>query len=558
MKSTWWKEGVIYQIYPRSFRDSNGDGVGDLRGIIQSLDYLAGLHVDILWLSPIFTSPNDDNGYDISDYRGILPEFGTMADFEELLAGVHQRGMRLVLDIVANHCSDEHPWFVESRKGRDNPLRDYFFWRPPNAEGGPPNNWPSFFGGSAWELDAASGEYYLHLFSKKQPDLNWENPAVRQAMYEVMRFWFEKGVDGVRLDVITLISKRLGFEDADFTNFRTGIETVYANGPHVHGFLREMNEAVFQHFEVMSLGEGVGIHPSNVLDYVGGQRQELDLVYHFDILNLTFGEQRYGPAKAFDLLALKAIFQNWYDATRSDGWIAQAMGNHDYPRIVSRFGDDGEYWQESAKLLVTMLATQRGTLNIFQGDEIGMTNVAFPSIEDYRDIEGLNFYRTACEGKTEEEKNIQLQYLHHACRDNARTPFQWDATANAGFTTGTPWIGVNPNFDKINRAAQAADAGSILNFYRRLLKYRKDNPVLVYGDYRCIAPEHPNIYAYLRTLGGEKRLVLLNFSTEALPFPFPPDLPDAHIVLNNYEQLDFSGRQVLLAPYQAVVAQPLH
>lgn len=555
MKKTWWKEGVIYQIYPRSFRDSNGDGIGDLRGIIESLDYLVSLHVDILWLSPIFTSPNDDNGYDISDYQGIMPEFGTMADFEELLSGVHQRGMRLVLDIVANHCSDEHPWFLESRKGKKNPYRDFFFWRPPNAEGGAPNNWPSFFGGSAWELDAATGEYYLHLFSKKQPDLNWENPSVRQAMYEAMRFWFKKGVDGVRLDVITLISKRLGFEDADFSNFRTGIETVYANGPRVHEFLKEMNAAVFQDFDVMSLGEGVGIHPSNVLDYVGEERAELDLVYHFDILNLTFGEVRYGPAQAFEMLPLKAIFQKWYDATKSDGWIAQAMGNHDYPRIVSRFGNDREFWLESVKLLVTMLATQRGTLNIFQGDEIGMTNVAFPSIEQYRDIEGLNFYREACEGKNEEEKNTILQYLHHACRDNARTPFQWDGSAQAGFTAGMPWLDVNPNYGKINRAAQEGDAGSILNFYRRILQYRRENPVLIYGDYHCLVPEHPHIYAYLRSLEDERRLVLLNFSTETLPFFLPPDFQQFHIAINNYEQLDFAGKELWLEPYQGVVLE---
>jgi oligo-1,6-glucosidase len=552
-KNAWWKEGVIYQIYPRSFKDSNGDGIGDLRGIIESLDYLAGLHVDILWLSPIFLSPNDDNGYDVSGYRGIMPDFGTMADFEELLEKAKQRGLRVILDIVANHCSDEHPWFLQSKSSIDNPYRDYFFWKKPYPNGGPPNNWRSFFGGSAWELDEATGEYYLHLFSKKQPDLNWENPALRQELYDILHFWFKKGVDGVRLDVITLISKRLDFADADFKKFRTAIETVYANGPRLHEFLQEMNQAVFQHYDVMALGEGVGIRANNVLDFVGEKRGELDLIYHFDILNMTFGEERYAPAKPFELLMLKGIFQKWYDATREEGWIVQAMGNHDYPRIVSRFGDDQEFWKESAKLLIVLMATQRGTLNIYQGDEIGMTNTAFPSIHHYRDIEGLNFFRSAAMGKTTEELEVLLSFLHHAGRDNARTPFQWDASEHAGFSTSQPWLGLNPNYPRINRQEQEEDPGSILHFYRKMLRYRKENPVLVYGEYNCVQPENTSVYAYMRTWGIERRLVVLNFSKKTSLFSLKPGAYPAQADINNYPSLDFSSQGLLFQPFQAAV-----
>ncbi len=552
-KKTWWKEGIIYQIYPRSFRDSNGDGIGDLRGIIESLDYLKSLHVDILWLSPIFLSPNDDNGYDVSGYREIMPDFGTMEDFDELLEKAHTMGMKVIVDIVANHCSDEHPWFVQSKSSKDSPYRDYFFWKAPYPHGGPPNNWLSFFGGSAWELDENTGEYYLHLFSKKQPDLNWENPALRQELYDIMHFWFEKGVDGVRLDVITLISKRLGFEDANFKKFRTAIETVYANGPRIHEYLMEMNEKVFEHYDVMALGEGVGIHANNVLEYVGEARGELDLVYHFDILNLTFGEERYGPAKPFELLVLKGIFQKWYDATKADGWIVQAMGNHDYPRIVSRFGDDQDFWKESAKLLIILLATQRGTLNIYQGDEIGMTNTAFPDIGHYRDIEGLNFFRSAAMGKNTEELEVLLGYLHHAGRDNARTPFQWNGSEYAGFSASQPWLGVNPNYTTINRQEQEEDPGSILHFYRNMLRYRRENPVLVYGDYECLQPEHTSVYAYLRSQGDERRFVLLNFSKKLSIFSLEPGSYPTQADINNYPSLDFASKGIRLQPFQGVV-----
>lgn len=552
-KTTWWKEGIIYQIYPRSFRDSNGDGIGDLRGIIESLDYLKSLHVDILWLSPIFLSPNDDNGYDVSGYREIMPDFGTLEDFEELLEKAHQMGMRIILDIVANHCSDEHPWFVRSKSSKDNPYRDYFFWKAPYPNGGPPNNWRSFFGGSAWELDDNTGEYYLHLFSKKQPDLNWENPALRQELYDIMHFWFKKGVDGVRLDVITLISKRLGFEDANFKKFRTAIETVYANGTRIHEFLREMNQEVFQQYDVMALGEGVGIHANNVLEYVGEKRGELDLIYHFDILNLTFGEERYGPAKPFELLMLKGIFQKWYDATKKDGWTVQAMGNHDYPRIVSRFGDDQDFWKESAKLLIVLLATQRGTLNIYQGDEIGMTNTAFADISHYRDIEGLNFFRSAAMGKNTEELEVLLSYLHHAGRDNARTPFQWNSSEYAGFSKNQPWLGVNPNYVAINRQDQEQDPDSILHFYRNMLHYRKENPVLVYGDYECLQPEHTSVYAYLRTYGDERRFILLNFSKKPSNFSLKPGTYPTQAEINNYSSLNFTSNGIRLQPFQGVV-----
>ena len=552
MKATWWKEATIYEIYPRSFKDSNGDGVGDLRGIIQSLDYLQSLHVDILWLCPVFASPNDDNGYDISDYYRIMPEFGTMDDFDELLRGVHDRGMRLIMDLVPNHCSDEHTWFQQARQSKDNPYRDYFHWQPPGPEGGPPNNWRSYFSGSAWEYDTLTEEYYLHLFTKKQPDLNWENPTVREEIYKIVDFWFNKGIDGFRMDVITLISKRDGYPNADFSSFTQAAETVYANGPRVHDYLQEMNQRVLSHHDTVSLGEGVGIKPENALLYVGEDRQELDIVYHFDLLHITNTDGRFSERTPLSVVRLKELVQTWYDAVEDTGWIVNTLSNHDYARMVSRFGDDQQHWAASAKLLITFLSTIRGTLGIYQGDEIGMTNVAFDRIDDYRDVETLNFYREAVEGRSPEERKQLMQDIQEESRDNARTPFQWDDTTNAGFTTGTPWLQVNPNHTAINVQQQEGDSNSVLNYYRRMLQLRRKTSALIYGNYRCLNPSDPTTFQYVRFEGDHTVYVLLNFSKETVELEAPMQ-STPQVLINNYATLDTAGGNLTLQPYQAVV-----
>ena len=556
MKKTWWKEATIYEIYPRSFKDSNGDGIGDLRGIIQSLDYLRSLHVDILWLCPVFASPNDDNGYDISDYYRIMEVFGTMPDFDELLHEVHAREMRLIMDLVPNHCSDEHRWFQQARQSRDNPFRDYFHWQPPAPDGGPPNNWRSFFSGSAWEYDALTEEYYLHLFTKKQPDLNWENPAVREEIYKIMDFWFEKNIDGFRMDVITLISKRPDFPSADFSSFTHVAETVYANGPRIHEYLREMNERVLSRYDVVALGEGVGIKPDNAALYVGEDREELDVIYHFDLLHLLNVNGRFSEKLSLDIVRLKTLIQTWYDAVGDSGWIVNTLGNHDYARVVSRFGDEQQYWSASATLLITFLSTLRGTLGIYQGDEIGMTNVAFDSIDDYNDVETLNYYRERAVGQPAATQQALLASIQDESRDNARTPFQWNATANAGFTTGTPWLKVSPNYTSINVEAQESDPTSILHYYRRMIRLRKEAPALIYGDYRCLNPDDPITYQYIRSWEEQDFYVLLNLSRDSaridIPFRAAPQ-----VLINNYPTLDIDNGQLTLQPYQAVVLSQL-
>ncbi|MEW7290155.1 glycoside hydrolase family 13 protein [Aquimarina sp. 2304DJ70-9] len=552
MELSWFKKGTIYQIYPRSFNDSNGDGIGDLRGIIEKLDYLQSLNVDILWLSPIFSSPNDDNGYDISDYCAIMPEFGTMKDFDELLQKTHDKGMRLVLDLVANHCSDEHMWFEEAKKSKDNPYRDYFHWGKPSADGGPPNNWKSFFGGSAWEYDSISGEYYLHLFTKKQPDLNWENPKVREEIYDAMRFWLDKGVDGFRMDVIPLISKRNGYPDAPDVGFRKIIEDVYANGPKLHEYLKEMNEKVINHYDAFSLAEGVGINHENANLYIDYDRKELDMLYHFDILECVIVNGKFEESSPFDLINLKQIYKRWRDAVHEKGWLANAMGNHDFARMVSRFGDDKEYWSASAKMLLVMQATQNGTLNIYQGDEIGMTNITLESVEDVRDIQSLNFYSENLETKRFSNE-LALEMINKEGRDNARTPVQWNDEINGGFSNSNPWLKVNPNYKKINVAKQDNDSDSILNFYRNLLKIRKQNDVFVYGDFEELEFNNPSLYVYKKVLGGEEIMVLLNFKNVREEVDVSKKISKTKILINNYDSLDIDEKYVHLKPYQGVV-----
>ncbi len=510
----WWKEAIIYQIYPRSFYDSNGDGIGDLQGIIQKLDYIKSLGADVIWLCPIYGSPNDDNGYDISDYYDIHPDFGDMQDFHQLLDGIHERGMKLLMDLVVNHTSDEHAWFQESRKSKANPKRDYYIWRP-GKNGGPPTNWKSFFGGSTWGYDEQTDEYYLHFFTRKQPDLNWENPEVRQEVYSLMKFWLDKGIDGFRMDVISLISKR-DFEDAPSEEFSATVNRVYANGPRVHEFLREMNQEVLSKYDVMTVGEGPGIDLEHALKYVGADRQELNMIFHFDHMFMDHGpDGKFDPVKV-DFVRFKQIFVEWDTRLKDQGWGSIFLGNHDFPRIVSRFGSDGVFRVKSAKALAMLLLSLRGTSYIYQGEEIGMTNVAFDRIDDYNDVETFNIYREWKEkGK---DLNQLLKAIHSQGRDNARTPMHWNGMENAGFTTGKPWLKVNLNYLQINAHFQEEEEHSILNFYREMVAFRKKNSTLVYGDLVVFQMDHPSVFAYHRWDSGQEFFVFLNFSENVTEF----------------------------------------
>lgn len=551
----WWKEAVIYQIYPRSFKDSNGDGIGDLRGIIEKLDYLKELGVDVLWLSPIYQSPNDDNGYDISDYYKIMSDFGNMDDFNEMLEGIHQRGMKLLMDLVVNHSSDEHKWFTESRKSKDNPYRDYYYWRPAKADGSKPNNWKSFFGGDAWDYDEQTEEYYLHLFTKKQPDLNWENPKVRQEVYKIIRYWLDKGVDGFRMDVIPFISKRLPFEDVNpDRGFNDVVINTYANGPRLHEFLQEMVCESIDSYDVMTVGEGIGVTPENGLLYVGEDRGELNMVFHFEHMFINQGKGGKFDIVDFQLTDLKRGFTVWDNALGQKGWVNIYLDNHDFPRMVSRFGDDGKYHRESAKLLATLILTLRGTPCIYQGSEIGMTNVAFPSIEDYRDVETLNFYEEAKERG--EDMDAFLKAVHIQGRDNVRTPVQWSDEPNAGFTTGNPWIKANPNYPKINAEAALKNTNSIWHYYQQMLQFRKKNrDVLVYGDYEVIDEPNQKVYAYKRSIKGKTMIVVLNFTSEYVPFEVPCAVDDLQYLKGNYKgKIEGEEGSVLdLRPWEARV-----
>jgi len=542
-QKTWWKEEVIYQIYPRSFKDSNGDGIGDLQGIISKLDYLKDLGVDIIWVSPIYQSPNDDNGYDISDYYKIHPEFGTMADFDELLAGLHDRGLKLIMDIVVNHTSDEHLWFEEARKSKDNPYRDYYIWKD-GKNGAEPNNWPSFFGGSAWEYNEPTDDYYLHLFTKKQPDLNWENPKVREEVNSMLKFWLDKGIDGFRMDVIPLISKRLEYADATQDTLNEIIEHVYSNGPRVHEFINEMYENVIKNYDVMTVGEGPGINKDVGLNYVGHDRRELNMIFHLDHMFLGGGERGKFDPVPYDWSDIKKIFQEWDDAMGESGWISIFMDNHDFPRLVSRFGNDKEYRKQSAKLLAMMILTLRGTPCIYQGSELGMTNVHFDSIDDYKDVETLNFHKEFTgQGMSSDDF---LKLVHDIGRDNVRTPMHWNNRKNAGFTTGEPWIKVNPNFKEIN-AEKSIDEGrgSILNFYKELLSFRKENKTLVYGDFEILQQESENLFFYKREDENDTFIVMLNHSDNDELVNF--DMEGYTMMFCNYK----AGKVNNLLPWEA-------
>ncbi|MBS1796341.1 MAG: alpha-glucosidase [Acidobacteria bacterium] len=546
----WWKEAVVYQIYPRSFRDSNGDGVGDLRGIIEKLDYIKSLGVDVVWLNPIFASPNDDNGYDVADYRAIMDEFGTMADFDELLEGMHARGIRLVLDLVANHSSDEHFWFQESRKSRDNPYRDYYHWWP--AEQGPPPARWSFFDveGSAWKYDAPTDAYYLHYFSVKQPDLNWENPKVRQEVHDLVKFWFDKGIDGFRMDVITFISKDLPFRELP-AKYDGNFVQYYAEGPHLHEYLREFNREVLSKYDIMTVAEGPGTTTENVLDFVDEDRRELNMSYHFDISNLghkDLAKKLMDPA-GWDFREFKRIFARWDAVFREKGWGTVYLGNHDFPRMVSRWGNDAPEWREiSSKLLTTFLLTMRGTIYYYFGDELAMTNIRFERIEDYRDIMTINLHKLIEAEGGDLAEFMESQKL--IARDNGRTPFQWDASANAGFTSGTPWLAVNPNHTEINAAAQEDDPDSPLNYFRRMIRFRRENDALIYGQTEYFAIDDDAVFAYTRTLGDRKLLILLNFTDRETAADTGFDYEGAKYLFGNYD--GFDGR---LKPYQAAILE---
>jgi oligo-1,6-glucosidase len=541
----WWKEAVVYQIYPRNFKDSDGDGVGDLKGIISKLDYIKSLGVDVVWLNPIYSSPNDDNGYDVSDYRNIMKDFGTMADFDSLLKGMHERGIRLVMDLVVNHSSDEHEWFKQSRSSRTNPYRNYYHWW--DAERGKPAPRYSLFdvNHDAWRYDSVTNAYYLHYFSRKQPDLNWENPKVRQEVFDIMKFWADKGIDGFRLDAFQFAAK-----DTTFPVFPEGYEKnfvkYYAIGPNLHDYLKEMYNEVFSKYDVMSVAEGAGNSFEDAHDLVDADRKELDMAYAFDGVDIA-------KPGGYSLLHFKEVFSRWDSAFAEKGWLSIFLANHDQARMVSRFGNDSkEFRDASSKMLSTFIMTMRGTPYYYNGDELGMTNPGFDKIEDYRDRSTLNEFQ--------HQKNIGgdmnkfMQEIKFSCRDNGRTPFQWNSSANAGFTTGTPWINVNKNYTSINESAEEKDQNSCLNYFRKLVQLRKNNAVLVYGKYTLLDKNNPNVYAYTREGEGQKLLILLNFSSSSATTNIPFNISDAKLLLNNYgKAASIKKMSVTLMPYQAVI-----
>ena len=543
----WWKSAVVYQVYPRSFADSNGDGIGDLPGVLQHVDYLDELGVDVVWLSPIYASPHDDNGYDISDYQAIDPSFGTLEDFDRLAAELHRRGMKIVMDLVVNHTSDEHRWFVDSSSSPSSPKRDWYWWRKPRLgfvggePGAEPTNWESYFSGPAWQYDEASGEYYLHLFSRKQPDLNWENPEVRGAVYSMMRWWLERGVDGFRMDVINLISKDPALPDAVVepgAHLGNGFAH-FGYGPRIHEFLQEMHAEVFgsRKGDFVTVGEMPGATVEQAQLFTDPARHELDMIFQFEHVGLDQGGTKWQQVP-FDVRELKKSFTRWQDGLAQSGWNSLYWNNHDQPRIVSRYGNDGRYWSESARLLAAVLHLQRGTPYIYQGEELGMTNAPFSDISEVRDIESLNYVAEAIRAHDVTAESV-LPNVRRVGRDNARTPMQWTADAHGGFTTGEPWIAVNENYPTINASSQRSSAGSIFEFYRALIRLRHEEPVVAHGSFRMLAPEHPALFAFTRTAATTQLLVVANFGDDPLEVAGISELElepwaDAELLLANY------------------------
>lgn len=555
MDKKWWKESVVYQIYPRSFCDSNGDGIGDLRGIISKLDYLESLGVDVLWLCPIYKSPNDDNGYDISDYRDIMDEFGTLADFDELLEKAHEHHLKIMLDLVVNHTSDEHKWFIESRKSTDNPYRDYYIWRPAKEDGSLPNNWGSCFSGPAWEYDKTTDMYFLHLFSKKQPDLNWDNPAVRQDVFDMMNWWLKKGVDGFRMDVISLISKEPGLPDKEPGINGYATFNVSANGPHVHEYLQEMRQKALNNADTITVGECSGVTLEEAKKYARSDEKELNMVFQFEHMDVDSDEKAgKWTTRKMDLRNLKKILTRWQKGLQDIAWNSLYWENHDQPRSVSRFGNDSDEYREiSAKMLATCIHMMQGTPYVYQGEELGMTNCPFNTLDNFRDLESINaFHELTEQGKMTEED--MMAAIGYKGRDNARTPMQWDDSAYAGFSTANPWIMVNPNYTKINAKDQINREDSVFKYYQKLIKLRHESELIVYGTYDLILDDDKDIYAYIRTLGDEKLIVYCNFSENTREVELPEEFTNGKVLISNYIDAKVNHK-ITLRPYEAIVIQ---
>lgn len=556
MNTQWWKKSVVYQIYPRSFCDSNGDGIGDLNGVTQKLDYLKELGVDVIWLSPIYQSPNDDNGYDISDYQAIMQEFGCMEDFDRLLAQAHERGLRIVLDLVVNHTSDEHVWFAESRKSKDNPYRDYYIWKP-GKNGKEPNNWGSWFFNSAWKLDEITGEYYLHIFSKKQPDLNWDNPKVRHDVYDMMHWWLDKGVDGFRMDVISLISKQADFPDGAVCGEcgKYGSLTPFCeHGPNVHSYLQEMNREVLSRYDIMTVGETPNGTLEEATRYTNADGTELNMVFQFEHVMLDHGPYGKYSASPFHLNQFKQVMTKWQNGLYEIGWNSLYLENHDQPRSVTRFGNDSsrEYWEKSAKMLAVCLHMMQGTPYIYQGQEIGMTNIQLTSIEEYCDIEARNAYIDLVQTQKLISNQEFMRSMHLLSRDNARTPMQWDSSTNAGFTSGTPWFAINKNYTEVNVASQLQDENSVFQFYRKLISLRKQNDIIINGKYVLTENTDERLYVYERIGEAEKLLVICNFSNQNVAFAPSEEYAVAEVWLKNYPDAP-AAANLTLRPYEAIV-----
>lgn len=550
MKKIWWKEAVCYQIYPRSFMDSNGDGIGDLKGIISKLDYLKELGIDVIWICPFFKSPNADNGYDISDYQDIMDEFGTMEDFDLLLEEIHKRGMKVILDLVINHTSDEHPWFIESRSSKDNPKRDWYIWRD-GKDGKEPNNWESIFSGSAWEYDEKTDQYYMHLFAVKQPDLNWENGNVRKALYDMVNWWLNKGIDGFRVDAISHIKKREGLPDMPNPKKLDYVPAfdMHTNQEGIHEYLKELKEETFDKYDIMTVGEANGVKVDQADEWVGEENGKFNMIFQFEHLGLW----QKGANNGVDVLALKETLTSWQKGLHEKGWNALFFENHDQPRSVSTWGNDDLYWKESAKMLGACYFLMQGTPFIYQGQEIGMTNVQFPSIDDYDDVSMKNYYRIeTAKGRSHEEI---MEIIWKSGRDNSRTPMQWNAEKNAGFTTGTPWMKINPNYKEINVEKQLNDPDSIYSFYKKMIELRKQHEVFVYGDYELLLEDHPTVYAYTRSLKGKIALIICNFTIDASTISLPEfKSKKGKLLLKNYNDATEALTDPLkLNPYETRV-----
>ncbi|OIS61131.1 glycoside hydrolase family 13 protein [Staphylococcus equorum] len=546
MNKQWWKEAVAYQVYPRSFNDSNNDGIGDLQGVIEKLDYIQDLGIDIIWLSPMYKSPNDDNGYDISDYQDIMDEFGTMEDFDQLLDGVHQRGMKLILDLVVNHTSDEHPWFIESKSSKDNPKRDWYIWKDPKADGSEPNNWESIFNGSTWEYDKTTGQYYFHLFSKKQPDLNWENKNVKAAVFNMMNWWFEKGIDGFRVDAITHIKKTFEAGDLPVPEGKTYAPAfdVDMNQPGIHDWLQEMKDESLSHYDIMTVGEANGVNPDNADEWVGEDKGKFNMIFQFEHLGLW----NTGDIK-FDVKAYKDVLNRWQKKLEDIGWNALFIENHDQPRRVSTWGDDERFWYESATSHAVVYFLQQGTPFIYQGQEIGMTNYPFESVETFNDVAVVNEYNIV---KAQGGDLTELLNKHKMeNRDNSRTPMQWSNGINGGFSEHEPWFPVNPNYTEINVSSQQQDSNSILNFYKSLIQLKKSHDIFTYGTFNLIDAENEHLFAYIRELDGKRVLVVGNLTDKSATLEFNETINENNIELHNYK--DNKLNLNALRPFEAFV-----